>query len=167
MSMKNSNDIIGNWTRDLPACSAGLQSIFIWKMLLVASWRYSAARVGGRMSGLCYYDKRTDTKHQYLPHKIMTMYNSILLSPTCLETCHCVVLRNVTLNSSHWWLEITRLHSVFSAHQFGRRVLVVCLTSSGQMVLTLWKCSLLHVSTTFSSHNRHSFPSTLAVTNMP
>jgi hypothetical protein len=89
------------------------------------------------MSGLCYYDKRTDMKQQYLSHKIMTMYNSILSSPTCLETCHCVDLRNVTLNSPHWWLEITRLHSVFSAHQFGRRVLVVCLTSSGQMVLTL------------------------------
>jgi hypothetical protein len=137
------------------------------KCCLSLPMRYSAARVGGRMSGLCYYDKRTDMKQQYLSHKIMTMYNSILSSSTCHETCHCVVLRNVTLNSLHWWPEITRLHSVFSAHQFGRRVLVVCLTSSGQMVLTLWKSSLPRVSTTFSSHNLHSFHSTLAFTNVP
>ena len=124
-------------------------------MLLVASWCYSAARVGGRMSGLCYYDKRTDMKQKYLSHKIMTMYNSILSSAICLETCHCVVLRNATLNSSHWWLEITRLRSVFRSPQFGQRVLVVCLTSPGHMVLTLWNSSSPHVSTTFSSHNRH------------
>jgi len=89
------------------------------------------------MSRLCYYDKRTDMKQQYLSHQIMTMYNSILSSAYCLETCHCMVLRNVTLNYSQRWLEITRLHSVFSTHQFGRRVIVVCLTSSGHIVLTL------------------------------
>jgi len=136
-------------------------------MLLVASWRYFAARVGGRMSGLCYYDNRPVMKQQYLSHKMMTVYNSILSSATCLETCHCVVLRNVTLNSSQWWLEITRLHSIFIAHQFGRRVLAVCLTSSGHTVLILWNSSLPHVSTTFTSHNRHLFHSTLAVTNTP
>jgi len=117
--------------------------------------------------GYVNYDKRTDMKQQYLSHKIMTMYNSIRPSGTCLETCHCVILRNVTLNSSHWWMEIATLRSVFRAHQFGRRFRVVCLTSSGHMVLTLWNSSLPHVSTSFSSHNRHSFHSTLAVTNTP
>jgi hypothetical protein len=58
-----------------------------------------------------------------------TMFNWILSSATCLATGLCVVLRNVTLNASHSWLEITRLHSVFWAHTFGRRGFVVCLTS--------------------------------------